>query len=95
MASSAEMGHSPEKKFTEAARRPTESDFEEKIKNLLAVRESSSYGYESVKADIEGWAGGEKNRIREVYYSGWKDEDFVQLLERLKKFEEKFKEERY
>jgi len=95
MASSAEMGRSPDEKVTEAAKRPTESDFLEKIKNLLAVRESSSYGYESVRADIEGWAGGEKNRIREVYYPGWENEDFAQLLERLKKFEEKFEEEKF
>ena len=71
----------------EKAKRP--ENFEEVLKNMIQQRDqlhSPPGTWHSIEMDLREMAGGgDRHGIRSQYYLGWKNQDFSELLKKLRK----------
>lgn len=64
--------------------RPTDEDFQNKIDGYLQTKEVTPHRYYEVVSELQDWSAGEGDQgLRDMYYQGWTDEDFQEVLRRL------------
>lgn len=68
--------------------RPKDEDFDRKIKGYLESRKYAEWQYEQIKWELEDFSRGRGDvMVRTEFYPGWLNEDFKELLRRLKEKE--------
>lgn len=79
----------------ESGGRPSQEDLHARAEHLLE-RKASKFGFSNFQqtvAELEDLAAGnDSSNFREEYYSGWKKDDFVELLRLIAEGEERMEE---